>query len=154
MDGTGSYTYEVSGVSNYDGDSCRCTIRKRWDFGFHIHVTQSYAIAARIKGVDTPELRDKRPEWKAAAQLAKAATAQWLEANADHLRFVSMDKPDKYGRALGDFLNADTGETLSEHLINGLLGVLYQGQNKDLVEQAHQANIAYLIDVGLIAAAP
>ena len=147
QDDEGNYIYEALGITNYDGDSFRLTVRKRWDFGFHIHVTQEFAIATRIKGVDTPELRDKRPDWKAAAKLARAEAKAFVAAG--DVTFVSMDKPDKYGRALGDFRAAD-GSVLSEYLIENGLGVAYEGQNKALVESAHEANIAALKSNGRI----
>ena len=142
MDGKGAYVYEAVEITNYDGDSFRLTVRKRWDFGFNIHVTQEYKIATRIKGVDTPELRDKRPDWKAAGYLARDLARSWVAGDA--VRFISMDKPDKYGRALGDLEKVESGERLSDYLLANNLGVVYEGQNKALVEAAHEDNIAYL----------
>lgn len=151
MDGKGAYVYEAVDITNYDGDSFRCVLRKRWDFGFHIHVTQEYAIAVRIKGVDTPELRDNRKDWKAAGFLARDRAREWLKVRqpGGAVRFISMDKPDKYGRALGDFESA-VGERLSEYLLHERLGVPYQGQNKADVEKAHEGNIGWLKLQGLI----
>ena len=147
MDGKGNYVYEAFDMTNYDGDSFWLTVRKKWDFGFKIHVTQEYRINTRIKGVDTPEMRDKRPDWKAAAKLAKKIAGQFVD-NGD-VMFISMDKPDKYGRALGDFVTAD-GKMLSKHLIEQRLGVAYEGQNKALIEAAHEENVAYLKASGQI----
>lgn len=150
MDGKGNYVYEAVDVSNYDGDSFRCTVRKTWDFGFNIHVTQEYAIATRIKGVDTPELRDGRADFKAAGYLARDKARSWvLKEPAGTVRFISMDKPDKYGRALGDFENA-AGARLSAFLLEHGYGVPYEGQNKAEVEAAHEANIAVLKERGEI----
>ena len=78
MDGKGNYIYEAVDITNYDGDSFRLTVRKKWDFGFGIHCTQEHKIATRIKGVDTPELRDKRPDWKAAGYLARDKARAWV----------------------------------------------------------------------------
>ena len=146
-DGEGNYVYEAVEITNYDGDSFRLTVRKRWDFGFGIDVVQEYKIATRINGVDTPELRDKRPDWKAAGYLARDRARTWVAAG--NVKFISMDKPDKYGRALGDFEN-QFGELLSEYLIDNGLGVAYHGQNKAEVEAAHEANIEALKSSGLI----
>ena len=33
-DGKGNYVYEALDITNYDGDSFRLTVRKKWDFGF------------------------------------------------------------------------------------------------------------------------
>ena len=148
MDGAGNYVYEAVVFTNYDGDSFRLTVRKKWDFGFNIHVTQEYKIATRIKGVDTPEMRDKRPDWKAAARLAKSRARDFVASGT--ARFISMDKPDKYGRALGDIELVDGGGTLSDYLLVNNLGVAYEGQNKALVEKAHEKNIVILKVAGLI----
>ena len=144
MDGHGNYVYEAVDITNYDGDSFRLTVKKRWDFGFHIHVTQEYAIATRIKGVDTPELRDRDPDFKAAGYLARDKARSWiLKEPAGTVKFISMDKPDKYGRALGDFENAG-GNRLSAFLLEHGYGVPYEGQNKADVEAAHAENIRVL----------
>lgn len=148
MDGKGNYVYEAVDITNYDGDSFRMTLRKRWDFGFGIHAEQQYSLAVRIKGVDTPELRDKRPDWKAAAYLARDEARRWL-SEVGPCRFISVDKPDKYGRGLGDIMNAD-GDILSAFLLENRLGVPYEGQNKADVEAAHEANIAALKEAGRI----
>ena len=148
IDGKGNYIYEAVDITNYDGDSFRCTICKTWDFGFGIHVTQEYSIATRIKGVDTPELRDDRPDFKAAAFLARDNAREFVHSSG-YVKFLSMDKPDKYGRALGDFITED-GEKLSEYLLKHRMGVPYDGQNKADVENAHEANIEYLKEQKLI----
>ena len=149
-DGEGNYVYEAVEITAYDGDSMRLTVRKKWDFGFHIHVTQEFHIATRIKGVDTPELRDKRPDWKAAGYLARDKARAWIAKEAEgSVKFISMDKPDKYGRALGDFETA-SGERLSAFLIEHGYGVVYEGQNKAAVEAAHEANIEMLKERGEI----
>lgn len=142
MDGKGNYIYDCTDISNYDGDSFRLTINKKWDFGFGIHVTQENRISARIIGVDTPELRDSRPEFKAAGYLAKQKAELWVNG-LESVKFISLDKPDKYGRALGDFQRAD-GARLSDYLIEKRYGVKYEGQNKQDVEEAHRENIKYL----------
>ena len=148
-DGKGNYVYEALDITNYDGDSFRLTVRKKWDFGFDIHVTQEHKIATRIKGVDTPELRDKRPDWKAAGYLARDKAREWVLEQPGPVRFVSMDKPDKYGRALGDMINAD-GYTLSAYLLDNHYGVPYEGQNKSVIAELHEVNLTILKERGEI----
>ena len=145
MDGKNNYVYKCIDISNYDGDSFRLTILKQWDFGFGIHVEQKYQIATRIYGIDTPELRDKRADFKAAGYLAKEKAAEWVKA--ERTQFISLDKPDKYGRALGDF-RRESGFMLSDYLIENNYAVAYKGQNKELVEWAHQKNIEQLKERG------
>ena len=149
VDGHGNYIYEALDLTNYDGDSFRLTVRKKWDFGFDIHVTQEHKIATRIKGVDTPELRDKRPDWKAAGYLARDKAREWIANSPGPIRFISMDKPDKYGRALGDLVDG-IGMTLSTYLIDNHLGVPYEGQNKSVIEELHETNIQILKEGGQI----
>ena len=141
----GEFKYECKDISAYDGDSVRCTIIKKWDFGFNIHVEQKYDIASRIIGIDTPELRDSRPDYKAAGYLARDKVRAWLDK--EPVIFLSLDKPDKYGRALGDFQRAD-GSRLTNYILDNALGVSYHGQNKDEVQEAHQKNIDYLKSAG------
>ena len=148
MDGAGNYIYEVSEISNYDGDSFRLDLIKRWDFGFKIHVEQQYHLPVRIVGIDTPELRDKRPAWKAAAYLARDEASAWVKRHAP-CKFISMDKPDKYGRGLGD-IEAAGGNRLTDHLLLLRLATPYLGQNKKDVEAAHQENINFLLEAGTI----
>ena len=148
-DGKGNYIYEALDITNYDGDSFRLTVRKQWDFGFDIHVIQEHKIATRIKGVDTPELRERRPDFKAAGYLARDKAREWVLESPGPVRFVSMDKPDKYGRALGDFIRPD-GSTLTEYLLYNRLGVPYEGQNKADIEALHEVNIEFLKKGGLI----
>jgi len=147
-DGLGHYVYSAVDITNYDGDSFRMTLFKKWDFGFGIHVTQEYSIATRIKGVDTPELRDYRPDFKAAGYLARDKAREFVQG-AKSAKFISHDKLDKYGRGLGD-VEIEGGKSLSNFLLENHLGVPYQGQNKAAVEEAHEANIAWLKENGHI----
>ena len=143
----GEYRYECEVEDNYDGDTFWVWITKSWDFGFSTIQNCRKRVNVRLKGVDTPELRDSRPEFKAAGYLAKHRAAEWL--HAEPVIFLSLDKPDKYGRALGDFQRAD-GTKLSSVLLMEHLGVVYEGQNKEDVEAAHKINIEELKAKGLI----
>ena len=147
VDGKGNYLYAAKYLGAYDGDSVTLEISKQWDFGFYMKVTESHRIKTRIKGVDTPELRDSRPDWKAAGYLARDKVRKFLE-DAQELVFVSLDKPDKYGRALGD-IQAD-GHSLTEFLLTARLGVAYEGQNKLAIEEAHAKNIQWLKDQNIL----
>ena len=150
-DGKGNYIYQITDIRNYDGDSFRFTVLKKWDFGFDIYFGGEHEISARIKGVDTPELRDKRPDWKAAGYLARDKAREWVANSPDLVRFLSMDKPDKYGRALGDMIRVD-GEKLSDYLLANNYGVPYEGQNKSVIEELHEKNIQILKERGEIPA--
>lgn len=55
--------FKILEFSNYDGDSFDLTL----DLGFNLVIHRK----CRLEGADTPELRDKRPDYKAAAYLAR-----------------------------------------------------------------------------------
>ncbi len=80
-------------TSIYDGDTFRCNIKDYPPLiGYHIPV--------RIYGIDTPELKDKRPKIKELARQAKQFTAQQLRgAKVVELRNMRRGK---YFRILAD----------------------------------------------------
>ena len=140
--------YECEFISAYDGDSFWVRLRRTWDFGFRMQIGGTKKVNVRLLGADTPELRDKRPDWKAAAILARDLVRKWITEKP--VIFLSLDKPDKYGRALGDFQRVETGERLSDYILSHHLGVAYEGENKAVVEAAHMANIQALKKTGQI----
>jgi len=150
-DGKGNYVYRIleTNIANYDGDTFSLTIQKKWDFGFGIHITQQFDIKTRIIGIDTPELRDKRPDYKAAGYLAKRMAAEWV-AKIKEPKFHSLDHLGKFGRPLGDIENPETGQMLTEYLLALRLAVPYHAENKEKVQSMHEANIAHLKAIGWI----
>ena len=163
------YLYRVKTiVSAYDGDTCnvilhasRQTPRQEIDFGFGDviviegqTITKDTFVEVRMYGFDTPELKDKRPDWKAAAYLARDKAVEWLESALNGpglLMRTHRDRSGKYGRFLANFLRADDhNSTLKLYLMNNNLAVLYHGQSKDDIAAAHAANIAALKERGEI----
>ena len=154
------FLYRVKSIdSMYDGDSVNVRVFRTYripeqvmDFGFSdVVVVPGYVIEkttsvkVRMYGFDTPELRDKRPDWKAAAYLARDVGRAWMDARigADDLMMHTFkDEKGKFGRYLANFwaLN-DPGNTLARLLIGKHLAVPYHGQNKAEVESAHADNI-------------
>ena len=145
------YQYRILESENYDGDSFNLTL----DLGFGMQCFKR----CRLEGVDTPELRDRDLAMKAAGYLAK----QWVEdfiadgirARADGMGdifFVSETYSGKFGRALGNIVRVIDGvETdLRSGLLNERLGVVYNGENKSIVRQAHRDNVLYLTERGMI----
>lgn len=57
-------------VSVYDGDTMTVSI-------FGVHPLLGDAISVRVRGVDTPEIKDNRPEIHAIAVLARDAVRGW-----------------------------------------------------------------------------
>ena len=137
------YVYPILASENYDGDSFDLTL----DLGFSMVMHRK----CRLHGADTPELRDKRPLWKAAAVKAKLEAARWVHerrANGGAF-FQSENYAGKYGRPLGDIVDAD-GNSLRYHLFNERLAVHYHGQAKAAIERQHAQNIEWLAAEGLL----
>jgi len=107
-------------TSIYDGDTFRCNIEG-------VHPLLGNRIAIRVNGVDTPEMKDKRPEIKALAQQAKQFTVGKLRgAKVVELRNVQRGK---YFRIVADVYM--DGENLTEGLIGEGLGKKYDGGTKE-----------------------
>ena len=142
------YWYFVISFSNYDGDSINIIAYKTWDFGFEEKVSKFSPINVRLYGIDTPELRGGTVESKAAGKLAKDKVWNWLNRlwDLDRLVFESQEyKKGKFGRALGDFRDIETGASLNKYLLENRLAVKYHGQSKDDIKQFHQNNLDYLL---------
>ncbi len=76
----------------YDGDTIFAVVKG------HSPIDNK-PIGIRVRGIDTPELRDRRPSVKAKAQKAKDFVASEIQkARKVHLYNISMK--DKYGRML------------------------------------------------------
>ena len=107
-------------TSIYDGDTFRCTIP-------NVHPLIGNRIGIRVAGVDTPEMKDKRPEIKSLAQRAKQFTVQQLRsAKLVELRNVQRGK---YFRIVADVYIDD--KNLAEMLIKAGLGKPYDGGKKE-----------------------
>ncbi|MGE0085061.1 MAG: thermonuclease family protein [Desulfococcaceae bacterium] len=84
-------------------------------------------VGIRIRGVDTPEMKDKRPVVKKKAEQAKAlVAAEFGAARKIHLYNVSMD--DKYGRMLATVF-CDRKD-LAKTMIRKKLAKSYDGGKK------------------------
>lgn len=123
---TVAFRYE----SNYDGDS----VKGEALHGFTgtiagikapIAGTLWLPIAIRVLGVDSEEIKSK----SAKALQAKAFTEQWCRAGmaGEGLVLVTEWEAEKYGRTLAYIQRAETGDDLTERLIEVGLGVPYFG---------------------------
>jgi micrococcal nuclease len=86
------YTYNATVVKIVDGDSVWLEV----DVGFHM----SYKYNFRLGRINTPELRSKDPEEKAAAYAAKDRLAELIPVGTKVL--LKTDKPGKYGRWIAE----------------------------------------------------
>jgi micrococcal nuclease len=106
-------------TSIYDGDTLRVTIRA-WP------AVAGERIPVRLYGIDTPEMRDKRPRVYTLARNAKQfSVAQLRKAKHIELRKIRRDK---YFRLLAEVWV--DGRNLSDLLLNAGLAKPYFGGKK------------------------
>jgi micrococcal nuclease len=123
-----------------DGD----TIDVNIDLGFGIWL---YKERVRIAGIDTPEKRT-RDKVEKVFGLAATAKAHVLVPEGSHCIIrTRRDKAGKYGRTMGDFVLED-GRLYTNIMIETHHAVPYEGQSKDLIEEAHLKNREILWESG------
>ena len=163
------FLYKVIAIdSMYDGDSVNVRVFRShqikeqvMDFGFgdvvvipRYFIDKTTSVKVRMYGIDTPELRDKRPDWKAAAYLARDVGRAWMDARLAEdglMMHTFKDSTGKFGRYLANFWSLkDQSDSLYRVFMGQNLAVPYHGQNKADIESAHASNIALLRDAGRI----
>ena len=136
------YQYRAKILKVVDGD----TVEIDLDLGFNIVLANQ---KVRLVGVDTPESRTTNLEEKPRGLLSKKKLAEKLPvgswATIETQKSDSND--DKFGRILGIFI-LDDGTRVNQWLIDNNYAVGYMGENKALVQEAHQRNKQILIERG------
>jgi micrococcal nuclease len=136
------YQYKAKILKVLDGD----TVEIDLDLGFNIVLANQ---KVRLAGVDTPESRTTNLEEKPRGLLSKKKLQEKLPVGTwaiiETLRSDNND--DKFGRILGVFIAAD-GTRVNQWLIDNNYAVGYLGENKELVQEAHQKNKLILIQRG------
>ncbi len=136
------YQYKARILKVVDGD----TVEIDLDLGFNIILANQ---RVRMAGVDTPESRTANKEEKPRGLLSKKKLAEKLPvgswATIETQKADSND--DKFGRILGIFI-LDDGTRVNQWLIDNNYAVPYMGENKELVQEAHQRNKQILIERG------
>lgn len=108
---------EVSSI--YDGDTLRVTIRA-WP------PVAGQRVPVRVHGIDTPEMRDKRPRVRELARRAKQFSVSRLRSGKRiELRQIRRDK---YFRLLAEVWI--DGHSLGDELIKAGLAKAYTGGTK------------------------
>lgn len=136
------YQYKAKVLKVLDGD----TVDIDLDLGFNIILANQ---RVRMAGVDTPESRTANTEEKQRGVLSKKKLAEKLPVGS----WVTIEtqksdnNDDKFGRILGIFILED-GTRVNQWLIDNNYAVPYMGENKDLVQEAHQKNKQILIARG------
>ena len=123
-----------------DGDTCDVTLH----LGFDI----LYKGRVRLTGIDTPESRTRDLEEKKFGLASKEYFKEWV-AKYDSVLVESTEKC-KFCRILGRIYNPDMSECYNDKSIEDHHAVVYNGENKDLVEQQHLENRKWLTDKGLV----
>ena len=136
------YIYRCRINKVVDGD----TVEIDLDLGFNIILANQ---KVRMAGIDTPESRTANLEEKERGILSKKKPAEKLPTGSwQRIQTMKADSnDDKFGRILGVFIMED-GMSLNQWLIDNNYAVLYQGENKDLVQEGHQYNKRKLIERG------
>jgi micrococcal nuclease len=136
------YQYKAKVLKVLDGD----TVDIDLDLGFNI-VLASQRV--RMAGIDTPESRTTNSEEKVRGQLSKKKLAEklpvgsWVKIETQK----SDSNDDKFGRILAVFIMED-GTSLNQWMIDNNYAVLYNGENKELVQEMHLYNKQKLIERG------
>ncbi len=136
------YQYKAKILKVLDGD----TVEIDLDLGFNIVLAHQ---RVRLAGVDTPESRTANAEEKVRGLLSKKKLQEKLPEGT--WATIETQKPDsnddKFGRILGVFILED-GTRVNQWMIEHHYAVPYLGENKELVQAAHQQNKLVLIERG------
>jgi micrococcal nuclease len=136
------FIYRCKILKVLDGD----TVEIDLDLGFNIMLANQ---KVRMAGIDTPESRTTNSEEKPRGLLSKKKLAEKLPVGSwQRIQTMKPDSnDDKFGRILGVFIMED-GSSLNQWMIDNNYAVLYQGENKELVQEMHQYNKKKLIERG------
>jgi micrococcal nuclease len=136
------YIYRCKINKVVDGD----TVEIDLDLGFNMMLVNQ---RVRMAGIDTPESRTSNNEEKERGLLSKKKLAEKLPTGSwQKIQTMRSDaNDDKFGRILGVFIMED-GMSLNQWMIDNNYAVLYQGENKELVQEGHQYNKKKLIERG------
>ena len=129
------YIYSAHVTKVIDGD----TIEIDLDLGFGVWYRNQ---RVRLNGIDTPESRTKDKDEKNRGELSKSKLKELVENKIVKIT-TAIDPDDKFGRILA-IIETKEGINVNEWLITNNYAVDYKGQNKELVQEAHQKNTAIL----------
>ena len=136
------YIYRCKINKVVEGD----TVEIDLDLGFNMMLVNQ---RVRMAGIDTPESRTSNNEEKERGIISKKKLAEKLPVGSwQKIQTMRSDaNDDKFGRILGVFIMED-GMSLNQWMIDNNYAVLYQGENKELVQEGHQYNKKKLIERG------
>lgn len=136
------YIYKCKINKVIDGD----TVEIDLDLGFNVVLSNQ---KVRMAGIDTPESRTSNTEEKIRGMISKKRLSEKLPTGSwQKIQTLKPDSnDDKFGRILGVFI-LDDGTSLNQWMIDNNYAVLYQGENKELVQEGHMYNKQKLIERG------
>ena len=147
------YEYNAKVLRIVDGDTIDVDI----DLGFGVWIHKE---RIRLEGIDTPESRTRDLEEKKFGLLSKEYVRSLLPVGSIvKLVCKSYDSKGKFGRILGDIELEETrmiGREITEStslvmkMIDNGYGVEYNGQSKELIQEAHLKNRERLIKKGVV----
>lgn len=129
------YIYSAQVTKVVDGD----TIEIDLDLGFGVWYRNQ---RVRLNGIDTPESRTKDKDEKTRGELSKNKLKELIENKIVKIS-TTIDPDDKFGRILA-IIETKEGINVNEWLVTNNYAVAYKGQNKELVQEAHQKNTEIL----------
>jgi micrococcal nuclease len=138
------YEYKCKVKRVVDGDTMDVIL----DLGFDVH----HAVRVRLAGIDTPESRTRDKDEKARGKLSKAFLKESIKGRKVILKTKIKDSKGKFGRVIAEvWVEFEEGSlrNINELMIKECYAVKYNAENKALVEEAHMANRAILIEKGL-----
>ena len=138
------YEYKCKVKRVVDGDTMDVIL----DLGFDVH----HAVRVRMAGIDTPESRTRDKDEKARGKLSKAFLKESIKGKKIVLKTKIKDAKGKFGRVIAEvWAEFEKGSlrNVNELMIKECYAVKYNAENKALVEDAHMANRAILIEKGI-----
>jgi len=138
------YEYKCKVKRVVDGDTMDVIL----DLGFDVH----HAVRVRMAGIDTPESRTRDKDEKARGKLSKAFLKESIKGKKIVLKTKIKDAKGKFGRVIAEvWAEFEKGSlrNVNELMIKECYAVKYNAENKALVEDAHLANRAILIEKGI-----
>jgi micrococcal nuclease len=134
------YQYKAQLIKVIDGD----TIEVDFDLGFGVWLRNQ---RIRLFGIDTPESRTSDKEEKIRGLLSKKKLIDLLAASKFLLIETELDPEEKYGRILAR-VETDGQINVNDWMVENYYAVSYNGENKNNVQQLHQANAKKLKEKG------
>ena len=133
------YEYRCKILRIVDGDTVDVDI----DLGFGVWMHKQ---RVRLLGIDTPESRTRDLVEKQFGLASKQFVKDLMPIGSQQIIKTEKDKTGKFGRILGDFLIE--GKRLTELMVEANHAVVYNGENKDAVLEAHMLNRSKLLERG------